>query len=70
MRKLKFHWYIKSIALKKIKQLDDAIESFNKAIQIIPDYAEAYNNLGNTLLELGQLDEAKENCKIDWQKSA
>ena len=31
--------------------------SCHKAIAIIPDYAEARNSLGNTLLKLGQYEE-------------
>ena len=33
-------------------------ESYRKALSIKPDYAEAHNNLGATLDEMGQLDEA------------
>ena len=40
--------------------LEAAIEAFNKAISIKPDYAEAYNNMGILLKEQGKLDEAIE----------
>ena len=43
---------------KSIKMPDKAIQSFENAITIKPDYAEAYNNLGNILRELGQQDMA------------
>ena len=33
--------------------------SFDRAIQLKPDYIEVHNNLGNTLAELGRLDEAE-----------
>ena len=46
---------------KAISMPDKAIQSFENAIAIKPDYAEAYNNLGNILMELGQLDMAVEN---------
>jgi tetratricopeptide (TPR) repeat protein len=36
------------------------VSSYNKAISINPDFAEAYSNLGLALKELGQLDEAVE----------
>ena len=45
---------------KSIKMPDKAIQSFENAITIKPDYAEAYNNLGATLQELGQLEVAVE----------
>ena len=32
--------------------------SYDRAIQLKPDYAEAYNNRGNALTDLGQLEEA------------
>lgn len=41
-------------------KLQDAIESYDKAIQIKPDFAEAYSNRGIALKEIGQLDEAVE----------
>ena len=34
--------------------MDEAIAHYQKALQINPDYAEAYNNLGNALLQKGQ----------------
>ena len=36
-------------ALKDQGKLEEAIEAYNKAISIKPDYAEAYNNMGNAL---------------------
>ena len=39
-------------------QLDEAIASFRKAIELQPDYAGAHNNLGAALHDKGQLDEA------------
>ena len=43
-------------------KFQEAIESYNKAIQIKPDYAEAYSNRGIALKELGELEEAVESC--------
>ena len=37
------------IALKDQGKLEEAIEAYNKALSIKPDYAEAYNNMGNAL---------------------
>jgi len=44
--------------LKDQDRLDEAIESFHKALELKPDFAEAHNNLGNVLLAQGRLDEA------------
>ena len=44
-------------------QLDAAIDAYNKALVIRPDYAEAYNNMGNTLKEQDKLTEAIEAYK-------
>ena len=45
---------------KGLGKLDEAIEAYNKAISINPDYAEAYYNMGNAFKDLGKLDEAVE----------
>ena len=41
-----------------LEQLDTAVKQYDKAIAIKPDYAEAHNNLGVTLQDLGQMDAA------------
>ena len=41
-----------------LHNLDAAIASFNKALEIKPDYAEAHNSLGIALQNHGRLDEA------------
>jgi len=38
--------------------IDDAIKQFKKAIDFDPDYAEAYNNLGMTYIEIGEYKKA------------
>ena len=38
---------------KQIGQLDEAVKRFEKALAINPEYAEAHNNLGVTLQNLG-----------------
>jgi 2-polyprenyl-3-methyl-5-hydroxy-6-metoxy-1,4-benzoquinol methylase len=45
--------------LKELGRLEDAEISYNKAIAIKPDLAEAHNNLGNALQELGRLEDAE-----------
>ena len=48
------------IALRgKANCLKKAIEIFKKALSIKPDYADAYNNMGNAYLEQGEIKEAK-----------
>ena len=39
-------------------RLEEAVDSYNQAIALKPDLAEAYSNLGNMLQELGRLEEA------------
>ena len=34
------------VTLKEQGKLDEAIASYNKALAMKPDYAEAYNNMG------------------------
>ena len=41
-------------------KLEEAIEAYNKALAIKPDYAEAYNNMGMFSQEQGKLEEAIE----------
>jgi len=42
----------------KQRDLDGAVAEYRETIRLLPDYAEAYNNLGNALREKGNLDEA------------
>ena len=46
------------VTLKDQGKLDEAIAAYNKALSIKPDYADAYNNMGNALKDQGKLDEA------------
>ena len=46
-------------------KLEEAIEAYKKALSIKPDYAEAYNNMGNAFQDQGKLNEA-----IDAYKKA
>ena len=48
------------LILKNQGKLEEAIEAYNKALAIKPDYADAYNNMGITLKEQGKLEEAIE----------
>lgn len=53
-------WNILGTAAAQTGQLEKAIKSFEKAISLKPNYAEAYNNCGNALKEQGRLEEAIE----------
>ena len=45
-------------ALKHQGKVEEAIEHFNRALQINPGYAKAHNNLGTALAKQGKTDEA------------
>ena len=44
--------------LQEQGDLDAAIASYNKALQLNPNHPDAHNNLGNSLKEKGNLDAA------------
>lgn len=46
------------ISLQALGRVDEAVQVFDRAIQVKPDYAEAYSNRGVALQELGHLEEA------------
>ena len=48
------------VALKDKGKIKEALETYNKAILINPNYALAYNNIGNILKDEGKLNEAIE----------
>jgi len=50
--------YRLGIEYRKRGQLDEAIQEYQQALQLKPDYAEAYNNLGWIYKLQGRLDEA------------
>jgi tetratricopeptide (TPR) repeat protein len=43
-----------------LMQFDAAINSYKKALKIKPDYAQAYNNMGNIQKDKGDLEAAIE----------
>jgi tetratricopeptide (TPR) repeat protein len=53
-------WYNKGIALDNINRHDEAIEAYNKAIDIKPGYYEAWYNKWLSLAIVGRHDEALE----------
>ena len=48
----------RGVAKWRMKQIKEAIDDFNKSIQLSPDNATVYNNRGNALMDLGHADEA------------
>ena len=48
----------RGVAKWRLKQTKEAIDDFNKSIQLAPDNATVYNNRGNALMDLGHPDEA------------
>ena len=53
--------YNKALVLKAAGQIDAAIEKYEEAILIKPDFFEAYYNKGNALRELKKFEEAIQN---------
>ncbi|MFZ2540828.1 MAG: tetratricopeptide repeat protein, partial [Gallionella sp.] len=43
---------------KELGQLDKAVASYRRAVALKPDYADAYYNLGNVLMDIRKLDES------------
>ncbi len=48
----------RGVAKWRLKQLDDALADFTKAVSLNPDYAPAYNNRGNVFLEMNRAEDA------------
>ena len=48
----------RGVAKWRLNQTKEAIEDFNKSIQLSPENAAVYNNRGNALMDLGHPDEA------------
>ncbi|HEY9651666.1 MAG TPA: serine/threonine-protein kinase, partial [Coleofasciculaceae cyanobacterium] len=50
--------YNRGETLLELKRLDDALESYNRAVEIRPEYTEAWSGKGDTLLGLKRYEEA------------
>lgn len=48
----------RGVAFVRLGKTREAIEDFNRAVELFPEYAATYNNRGNLLLALGLPDEA------------
>ena len=51
-------FYIQANIHKQLKKYDSAINYFEEAIRLNPNFSEAYNNLGNIKKRIGKIDEA------------
>ena len=52
------------MGLHKLKKYETAFQSYENAIRIKPDYAEAHYNKGNLLFELEKIDKSLESYDI------
>ena len=50
--------YNRGVTLKALKRFEEALASYDRALAVRPDYAEAFSNRGNTLQELKRFEEA------------
>lgn len=57
-------WYKRGVAFSKIGLYKEAIEAYNKAIEIKPDYHDAWSNKAFALRKLGRNKEASEADRI------
>jgi tetratricopeptide (TPR) repeat protein len=52
------------VTLQEQGKFQEAVQAFNKALALKPDYADAYSNRGNALSDLGQLQEAVQSYEM------
>jgi Flp pilus assembly protein TadD len=57
----------RGIELGNLEKHEEALKSFNKAIHLQPDNADAWNNKGHALMALGREKEAKEAFDIGYR---
>ncbi len=53
-------YYLLGMEYAKLRRHLDAIDAFEKALRILPDYAAAYRELGKSLRDAGRKHEAEE----------
>ena len=51
-------FFIQANIHKQLKKYDTSVAYFEKAIELNPNFSEAYNNLGNVKKRIGNIDEA------------
>ena len=57
--KHQFAWKVLGVIFEATGRKSEALNANKTAVKLSPQDAEAHNNLGNTLKELGRLDEAE-----------
>ena len=57
--KHQFAWKVLGASFKQTGRLSESLITNQKSVQLSPKDAEAHYNLGNTLYELGRLDDAE-----------
>lgn len=57
-------YYYRGCARVNAMRYNDALADFHKAVEIKPDYADAYFNLGRTYFLMNDQDKACENYKL------
>lgn len=60
-------YYYRGCAMVNAMRYNDALADFHKAVEIKPDYADAYFNLGRTYFLMNDQDKACENYKLAAQ---
>ncbi len=53
-------YYVLGLEYAKLRRHLDAIDMFEKALRILPDYTAAYRELGNSLRDAGRRREAED----------
>ncbi|MEG3834959.1 tetratricopeptide repeat protein, partial [Microcoleus sp. AT8-B2] len=51
-------FFLQGVLYESAQEYTEAIASYDKALEIKPDYHESWNNRGNALVNLGRLSEA------------
>jgi Tfp pilus assembly protein PilF len=50
--------FVAGNALRRAGRNEEAVVAYQRAVELAPNYVEAWNNLGNAYLDLGRIDEA------------
>ncbi|MCI5060771.1 MAG: tetratricopeptide repeat protein [Alphaproteobacteria bacterium] len=56
-------WNAYAVVLEQTGQADKALEAWDKALELTPEYPEALSNKGNALWSLGHYEEAEKTCQ-------
>jgi len=56
-------YYVLGVLNREYGYFNEAVEAFNKALELDPDYGEAHNDFGYTYLDMGNFESAVEHFK-------